>query len=220
MRDRLAAARRHYGDNYFFAVLPDPETAERIAAYAATLRGELGLRGSFIPAERLHISLCGVPYLPPSVLAALKEAAEHTEMPPFTVMFDHVMSYPGSRALVLCEGGSEGTVGLNHLHEAIGKVMAAARLHHIWLKGRFTPHLTLMRGDSEVSRQPGPEFSWKVEKLTLVHSLQGLGEYRLLGEWPLRGRIPAMPRRMMRAPVPIRPVPPYHFPADRTHDDE
>ena len=44
-------------DRLFFALFPDPGTAERIAAVAARLRERHGLTGPALAAERFHITL-------------------------------------------------------------------------------------------------------------------------------------------------------------------
>jgi RNA 2',3'-cyclic 3'-phosphodiesterase len=185
-----------YVDRYFFAALPDPVTAERIGKLAARLCTRYGLTGKLQAPERLHVTLCPVPFgLPDSVMAELREAAEGAEMQPFTVMFDHVMSFggqAGNRPLVLCEG--EGTIGLRFLHEAVGRVMAKAGLHHLFVPKTFHPHVTLLYGDHALPRQAVEPISWRVEKLTLIHSLQGRSIHRRVAEWPLRGPLPIMSR--------------------------
>lgn len=220
MLNRLAARRmRGHVDWCFFAALPDPETAERIAELATRLRVRYGLNGRLQTPERLHVTLCPVPVgLPPSIMAALREAAEHTAMQPFTVMFDHVMSFKrqsGGRPLVLCEG--EGTIGLHFLHEAVGKVMAEAGLHHMLVPKNFHPHVTLLYGDHDLPKQAVEPISWRVETLTLVHSRQGLGTHRPVAKWPLRGSLPTMSR-----PGERRTLPPEadDLTEDRQRDDE
>ena len=208
-----------YVDRYFFAALPDPATAERIGRLAARLRVRYGLNGKLQAPERLHVTLCPVPFgLPPSIMAALREAAEHTEMQPFTVMFDHVMSFKGAsgnRPLVLCEG--EGTDGLHFLHEAVGKVMAKAGLHHTQVPRNFHPHVTLLYGDHDLPKQAVEPISWKVEKLTLIHSLQGLAIHRRVAEWPLRGSLPTMSRSGESGSLPSEAD---DLTGNKTRDDE
>lgn len=192
-------------DQLFFATFPDREAAGRIAALASDLKRRHRLRGALLQPERLHVSICPVPLpfvLPPSAAAKLKEAAESVAMPRFTVMFDRVMSFNGRRGhrpLVL--GRGEGTAGLEFLHDAVRRAMSSAGLHHIRPKD-FHPHVTLLYGDHDLPEQDVEQISWTVDKLTLVHSLQGLTIYRRLGEWPLRGRIPPMPRAAAVNPSP------------------
>lgn len=191
-------------DRYFFAALPDPETAARIAELAARLRSRHGIMGKPIAPERLHITMHPVPFdLPPSIMAALRDAAEHTAMPPFTVMFDHVMSFgrgAGNRPLVLCEGDGDGTAGLHRLYEAVGNVMAKAGLHHIVIPKTFHPHVTLLYGDHDLPRQGVAPISWTIDKLTLVQSFQGLSKHRTVAAWALRGHRPVVTRPLNPRP--------------------
>lgn len=222
MRERVV--RQLYADNYFFAARPDAETAEKIAEFAARFRKERGLRGRLISAERLHISLCGIRYLPPSVFALIKEAAERTPMPPFDIMFNHVMSYErqaGGRPLVLCEyaRGQDETWGVHQLHKAVRQAMMEAGLHNVLVRKSFNPHVTLLYGEHDIPQQEVDEFVWRVETLTLIRSLQGLSTYEVLEEWPLRGHLPVVPPSAVRSPHLIRPVPPYNFSEDATSDD-
>lgn len=206
-------------DRYFFAALPDPDTAGRIAELAGRLRRQHGPRGRLVAPERLHVTLCPGPFgLPPSVMAALREAAERAEMQPFTVMFDHVMSFSGEAGncpLVLCEG--EGTIGLHFLHEAVARVMAQTGLHHTFMPKTFHPHVTLLYGDHDLPRLAVEPISWRVEKLTLIHSLQGLSIHRRVAEWLLRGSLPTMSRSGETANFPPATD---HLTDRQTRDDE
>ncbi len=96
-------------DRLFFAVLPDPATAVRIATLGETLRKEHGLGGKPILPQHLHITLwhVGDAFWPP-VERAGRQA--RCAAPPMSrcrrsrIAFDHAMSFRNG-AFVL--GGEE-----------------------------------------------------------------------------------------------------------------
>ena len=92
-----ARARPPATDRLFFAVLPDAETAGRIAENAARWRADHGLTGKPLKAEHLHVTLCHVGdyYVPPTpeLMGELAERAATVVMPAFRAEFDHVVSF-------------------------------------------------------------------------------------------------------------------------------
>lgn len=173
-------------DRLFFAVLPDPATAVRIATLGETLRKEHGLGGKPILPEHLHITLwhVGDAFWPPAneLIAKLIRRAAYVEMPSFRIAFDHAMSFRNG-AFVL--GGEEGIAGLEMLHARLRAVLTIPGLRRpVGVKG-FTPHMTLLRDDKHVPLQPINEIVWTARKFVLVHSLIGRTTHRHLGHLPL-----------------------------------
>jgi len=175
-------------DRLFFAVMPDAATAQRIAALAQRLRGELGLRGQPRPTAHFHITLHHLgDYvgLPADVLAQARAAAAGVAQAGFDVIFDHVASFNAKRKLPLVLRGQEPALAeLVQLQQALGQRMATCGLGRR-VEKLFVPHLTLLYDDRSIAPQVIEPLRWRVDELLLVHSLLGRTEHRVLGRWPL-----------------------------------
>ena len=80
----------------FFAVLPAPAAAVRIAQWADEVRNQYGLRGRRRPAELLHVTLNAVGAysgVSSDVLSAAIEVGSSVEAAPFEVTFDRVQGH-------------------------------------------------------------------------------------------------------------------------------
>lgn len=179
-------------DRLFFAVFPAPESAERIAALAQTLRQQHGLRGKPLPASRLHVTLHhqgDYAGLPATLVAASEAAAARVAMPAFDVAFDSASSFAGrprQRPLVL-RGDEASIAPLLSLQCVLGEAMTAAGLgRHV--SAKFVPHVTLLYDDNLLAPRPVERIAWTVREFVLMHSLIGRGEYRTLGRYPLAAR--------------------------------
>jgi len=177
-------------DRLFFALFPDPATAQRISHTAQQLRQRSGLKGKPLEPERLHITLhhlgdtVGVPA---HVVAAASQAAEGLGAAAFDVSFERAESFAGrarKRPFVL--RGDAGLAELLGFQQAVGVAMAKAGLGR-WVETRFTPHVTLLYDDQLVSPQAIETVRWRVTDLVLVHSLLGQHKHVMLGRWPLLG---------------------------------
>lgn len=169
-------------DRLFFAVLPDADTAGRIAENAARWRADHGLTGKPLKAEHLHVTLCHVGDYgdspTPEFMDSLAERAATLVMPAFRAEFDHVMSFKNG-AFVLT--GDESTIGLEilqqRLSDALDPTPRPAR--------RFTPHLTLLRDGRHVAEQAVERIGWTAREVVLVHSLLGQTTHRHVARIPL-----------------------------------
>ncbi|MFI5000654.1 MAG: 2'-5' RNA ligase family protein [Reyranellales bacterium] len=179
--DQIGPARSQPTDRLFLAVLPDPETASRIADVAQRLRVGHGLTGKPLEPEHLHVTLCHIGDgvgLPSEVVASVAERAAGVVMPPFRIAFDRVMSFRNG-AFVL--SGDESVIGLEVLQQRLSDA----------LDGRpqrarpFTPHLTLLRDGHRVPEHSIEPIGWTVCEVVLVHSLLGRTMHRHLARLPL-----------------------------------
>ena len=168
-------------DRLFLAVLPDPETASRIAQVARHLRIGHGLTGKPLKAEHFHVTLFRVgdgSGLPSGLVESVTERAASVVMPSFRVSFDRALSFSNG-ALVL--SGDESIIGLEVLQQRLSDALDGrpqpAR--------RFTPHLTLLRDGHRIPEQPIEPISWTVKEVVLVHSLLGRTTHRHLARLPL-----------------------------------
>jgi 2'-5' RNA ligase len=176
-------------DRLFFALYPDDAAAAGMAALAAELRRELGLRGRAIAPGRLHVTLHHLgdhPGVPRALVDAASQVASQIDGPPVVLAFDRVASFTRRRAnrpIVLL--GDE-QPGVRALHARLTEALASAGLGG-YLEKRFTPHVTLLYDDQAVRERPVAPVGWVSRELVLVHSLIGRGLHRPLGRWPLRG---------------------------------
>ena len=170
-------------DRLFLAVLPDPETAARIAKTARHLRLSHGLAGKPLQPDHFHVTLCHVEIgtgLTPGMVESVKACAASVAMPSFQVCFDRAESFRNG-ALVL--RGDDGTIGLDVLQQRLSDALDDAPR-----KARsFTPHLTLLRDNHRVPEQRIEPIEWTVRELVLVHGLLGRTTHRHLARWSLTG---------------------------------
>ena len=176
-------------DRLFFALFPDPEIAARIAALAQSLRSEHGLHGKALRADRLHVTLhhlgdyAGVPS---DVVAQANMAAARLTVAVFETSFDHVSSFSGrSRNSPLVLRGDQGLAPLLAMQGELGECMKMAGLGR-WVKGGFTPHVTLLYDHHSLAMQPVEPIGWMAREFVLVHSELGQTRHHVLGRWPLR----------------------------------
>ncbi|HZQ00361.1 MAG TPA: 2'-5' RNA ligase family protein [Reyranella sp.] len=142
----------------FFAVIPDAETAARMAEVAGSLRMAFGLTGKPVAPARFAVPLLRVDG---DDADEATERAESVAMPSFRAVFDRIGSFPNG-ALVL--RGEEGTIGLEVLHQRLSDTFDArpgrAR--------RFTPHVTLLRDRQRIEEQHVEPIEWTVREIVLV----------------------------------------------------
>lgn len=177
-------------DVLFFAVLPTPAAAVRIAQQAEGLRNQHGLRGWRRPTELLHVTLnpLGAYWgLPNDVLSAAIEVGSSVEVAPFEVTFDRVSSFKGTDRHPLVLRCSHGIAEIVTLQKSLGAAMQSIGLGPGNRSG-FTPHVTLLYDRQWVPESGiGEPITWVVREFVLVHSLRGLSEHLHCARWPLRG---------------------------------
>lgn len=168
-------------DRLFFAVLPDGETAARIAERARHLRISHGLTGKPFRPEHFHVALCTIDEgtgLSLDVVEDAKERAASVVMPSFSAGFDRAESFKNG-ALVL--RGDHSVIGLEILQQRLSDALdGSARPAR-----RFTPHVTLLRDGYRVPEQRIEPIEWTVRELVLVHSLIGCKTPRHIARWSL-----------------------------------
>lgn len=165
----------------FLAVLPDTETAMRIAQTARHLRVSHGLSGRPLRPEHLHVTLCHVETnigFTSGLVESVKASTARVAMPPFRVCFDRAESFKNG-ALVL--RGDDGTIGLDILQQRLSDALDGEPRR----ARSFTPHVTLLRDGHRVPEQRIEPIEWTVREIVLVHSLIGRTEHRHLACWTL-----------------------------------
>ncbi|KWZ37079.1 hypothetical protein WS64_08755 [Burkholderia anthina] len=176
---------------FFFAVMPDPDTAMRMTKQRERLGPAVRISGRPLDAKRLHVTLYSLGdfvYVPEMVVERACFAAATIDVPPFGVTFDQMLRFngrPGHRPFVLT--GSEGLDALIMFQRSLLDALRGARLR---ISGtRFMPHLTLLYGDGKFGRCDLEPITWTVNEFMLIHSWLGKTHYDVIGRWPLTGNI-------------------------------
>jgi len=163
----------------FFAVLPDAETAARIAERTARWRADHGLRGRPLRPEHFHVKLCQVadaagasrPEQVEELVGSLAERVATLSMPAFRVAFDRVMSFANG-AFVLA--GDESEIGLEVLQQRLSDALDPSPRP----ARRFAPHMALLHDSRQVAEQPVERIAWTARDVVLVQRLQGQATHR------------------------------------------
>ncbi|WP_244130153.1 RNA 2',3'-cyclic phosphodiesterase [Burkholderia sp. BCC0044] len=169
---------------FFFAVMPDPATAMRIAGIAERFRLE---KESVLRTERLHITLGSLgdfAYVPGATLARARAVAGRMNVPSFSVAFDKVVSFngrPGRQPLVLM--GKAGLEGLIDFRRQLRDALKRAGVP-VFPSG-FTPHVTLLYGAQRPDEYRIEPITWAVSEFVLIDSWLNRTHYDVLGRWPL-----------------------------------
>ncbi|MCI2245398.1 RNA 2',3'-cyclic phosphodiesterase [Xanthomonas sp. PPL568] len=176
-------------ESLFFALLPDPQTAQAVHRLGQQMCHDRGLHGRALPPERLHVTLqylgeyAGIP---PRLLQQACAAGQALAAAPFALAFDQVVTFDSrarSRPLVL-RGDAE-PAPLLALRQALQQQLArhgvAARAD-----GHYVPHMTLAYVDQALAPQRVPALPWQAASLSLIRSVQGQGRYLHEASWPLR----------------------------------
>ena len=166
----------------FFALWPDDETRERIAAVAGQLPQGAG---RLISARNLHLTLVFLGTVEESVAAGLADAAAGILHPPATLVLDTGGWWKKPEVAWL--GCSETPAAVSGLAQKLATLASGLGVP---LETRpFKAHLTLAR---KVTRRPPdlkvPPIRWNVSEFCLVESdtRAGGSEYRVRHRWALR----------------------------------
>ena len=167
----------------FLAVIPDPDTAERIHRLARALKRAHHFEGKLIARERLHISLFSLIGAPEHHVRAACAAARDMRTEPFEVSFDRTASFrgrSGNRPFVLV--GEKGLRQLRSFRRMLGAAMARGGLRRV-TKTSFEPHVTLLYDARGVDEYPIEPIHWTVKDFVLVRSMKG---HEYLERWSLQ----------------------------------
>jgi len=176
--------------NLFFALLPDHSTAFLAETLALGLSRVHGLKGRPIDADRLHLTLCGVPLENGALMETVEKArtaAMQVAAGPVEVRLDMARSFAhrdGRHPFVLSCGDQPD--GLLSLRQRLGMALKTEGLDG-GPQGGFTPHMTLLWADRMVEDSPILPVHWMARDFALVMSLVGQSRHIILGRWPLRG---------------------------------
>ncbi|AOI92608.1 2'-5' RNA ligase [Burkholderia pseudomultivorans] len=174
---------------FFFAVMPDPGAAARIAALAEDCRSGTPGKAEVLRTERLHVTLYSLgdfAYAPGAVIARACAAADRIAASAFRVTFDRIVSFngrPGHQPRVLTS--SAGADALIAFQQQLREALRRAGLRVS--AARFTPHVTLLYGERGPEQPCIEPVTWIVNEFVLIHSWLGRKRYDIVGRWPLTG---------------------------------
>lgn len=175
-------------ERLFFAALPGPAVAARVAALSAELVENEGLVDALLQRERPYVTLHQLgdyAGLPPSLLMHASRAAARLQVMAFEVRFDRVGSSGSSRVRNACAlRGNDGVRGLWQLQRTLVRRLAeegiTAGLH-------CAPRITLLYSSRYVTLRRIQPITWEVSEVVLVRSvLGGHRDDRVEGRWSLR----------------------------------
>jgi RNA 2',3'-cyclic 3'-phosphodiesterase len=169
----------------FFAILLPTGALPSIEKRAKALLLQHGLTGKPIRVDRKHVTLISLGGYDEAVPQGLVEDASVVAsallMPSFEVMFDRVLTFPGSSAFVL--RGDDATAPISTFRKALGQALAQAGLRN---QPTSTAHMTLAYDDRHVPEHRIEPIRFAAEEFVLIESLVGQTVHRHLGRWPLR----------------------------------
>lgn len=164
----------------FFALWPDAEVRDALAALACGVQAECGGRAT--RADKIHLTLFFVGQVERSRLPGLQAAASTVRSVPFELVVDHLGYF--RRARIAWAGATCPPALATSVASLTGKLVAEG----IAAEDRpFVPHITLAR---EALRKPTNTLIepviWRVRDFVLVESQRGFdGAYQVLQRWSL-----------------------------------
>jgi 2'-5' RNA ligase len=175
-------------DHLYLGLVPEECSARVINRSTRELSRVLGLLGSVVPAERLHLSLhwLGDACSENLLTVADRAAGIVAGMSSFDVSFDRVATFRSGRdhPLVLLCG--DGCKQLRAFQMALAEAIRQAAPCQ-YERRPFAPHITVLYDRRRVREQPVAPVSWTVRDFVLIHSLVGRARHIRLGRWPLNG---------------------------------
>lgn len=175
-------------NNLFFALVPDPDTAVKITAFAAMSRARYGLTGSVRPANVLHISLNNVGRyvdLSDASLSDIRRAGDRVRAAPFEVKLDRLVSFKNSEKRPLVLLVDDGARSFAALGRALQSALASVGVRAY--AAPSTPHLTFLYDWNLVPETAlDKPILFRAHEFVLVQSLVGQTRHIIHGRWPLR----------------------------------
>jgi 2'-5' RNA ligase len=168
----------------FFALWPDADARERLAALARIVTEQS--KGRAPPPDNLHLTLAFVGEVPASSVATLRAVglAAAWAAAPFTLTLDRIGTF--RRTGIAWAGASVVPGELSRLAQCLADALAS---HDFPIEHRtFAAHVTLARRCRERGDlAPSAPIAWSADRIVLNVSEQAPGgpRYRELDRWPL-----------------------------------
>lgn len=172
----------------FFALLPGEAMRQQVEAAAMHVANSQQLRARMIRPSRYHLTLHFLgdhPMLREDIVKAAMAAAGQVQVEPFELVLDCASGFHGREppCVLRCSQVPQRLQMLwQGLRDALLRAGVGAKLER-----QFTPHVTFAYGrGAPPQAMPVAPITWNVEGFSLLHSVVGGGEYRMLNSWPLR----------------------------------
>jgi 2'-5' RNA ligase len=173
----------------FFALRPDPASAERIAQAVTAEHQARGLAPRLRPSRIFHITLFffgnfeGPPE--PGLVELVRRVAGELDWPSFELRFDRFASWgnPEARRRPFVLTGGQGLELVREFQAELGRHLAA---HGFVRSESFEPHLTLRYDPSPAATWSVDLPGWVASDFVLIDSPQGETRHDVIARWPLQ----------------------------------
>jgi 2'-5' RNA ligase len=166
----------------FFAVFPDGESRQRIAAAARAL--ELEGASAYLPPEKYHMTLVFLGGVSDSVIHAVREIGEAQRVECVSLRFDRWEYWDGARAVVA--SSPDRPEPLVHLRASLTEGLMRRGI--AFDDRALRPHITVARKLAQAPVLPElSEFSWTLRAFSLASSVTAPSGsvYTVVDSWPL-----------------------------------
>lgn len=180
------SAAKPKNDRLFVGIFLEAAGAQ-VDRLAPLLCAKHALRGALRPADIRHLTLCHIDDYD-GIPAKVVEDASHacaeasSKVVPLDIQLDHAMSFPGSRAFVLCDDG--GNADLHDFQRLLLRILAKHGVRPR-KQATFKPHVTLIYDNKIIPPEPVEPVCWTAHEIVLVHSFLGKTKYERRGQWQL-----------------------------------
>jgi len=167
----------------FFALWPDEETRMALARAAIVIPPGDAVRAHWVRTERYHLTLAFLGEIEPLQAEAAERAAAQVCGRPFLLRLDTVGHFEGPNVVWI--GPQSLPPELTQLKAELDRELLRFGLP--LLAGKFTPHITCLRGVREAPDAAPPQIDWAVSEFVLVKSVikPGMSRYKIVRRWPL-----------------------------------
>ena len=181
----ITAARRQRATRtrMFFALWPDENVRLALARAAMVIPPGDAARASWVRTERYHLTLAFLGEIEPRQAEAAERAAMDVRVRPFRLQLDTVGHFEGPNVVWI--GPQSLPPELTQLKAELDRELLRFGLPVV--AGRFTPHITCMRGVREAPDVSPVRIDWAVSEFVLVKSVlkPGMSRYKIVKRWPL-----------------------------------
>lgn len=167
----------------FFALWPDEQVRLALARAALVIPPGDAARAQWVRTERYHLTLAFLGEIEPRQAEAAERAAAEIRVRPFTLQLDTVGHFAGPNVVWI--GPQSLPPELTQLKAELDRELLRYGLPLV--QGRFTPHITCLRGVREAPDVAPVQISWPVREFVLVKSVlkPGMSRYKIVQRWPL-----------------------------------
>lgn len=169
-------------DRFFFALYPDPKTAEALQDIAQKVLASSDCKP--VPIENLHLTLHYLGALYPALLDEVRRIAKTLMLPSFTLRLDELACW--EKPKICCLNIASAPKALLELAKCLNQVFIPAGC--IPEHRPYVPHVTLARAWTlPCDTHPIPPVSWPVNAFYLLKS-HAIHEstYDIVESWPLQ----------------------------------